>query len=551
MRQAPKASSGAIVIVTLFIIWPIAKANNIYISQTAVGSANGNSCANAYPVTYFNNASNWTSGTPSSMQIGAGSIVHLCGVIASELAFHGSGSSGNVIELLFESGASVQISPGADSNGAINLGGYSYLLIDGGANTPCGWNTAANASEGPCNGQVRNMLYGSPGAACPGGACTTQPTATTGNLLQTYGGANIEVRNLQVGPSYIHNSASDNGGTQCLSFANTNNVNIHDNKLHDGVWCIVVSFGSGTTSSWTVSNNELYFDSHMVALAGSGSGNLNGFTFNGNYAHDMYVWDTTADTNHADGIHLYGGTGTAQNITVYNNIFGGNTGGDVTGQWFSEAMGGTASVVLFNNVFNVTTSPNIGASNYTMWALPQCSACYAYNNSVNNGSGSGMASSMGYSTYSVSAAMENNVFEGSSTLFNINTNLVSIAPFDYNAYGPAGSGNVWICKGSYYGGSQFSSWQSACGEGTHSFYKASGLGLNSGLQPQAGSAVIGAGVNVCSINPAFCTNYPAIKNDIAGTARPSAGAWDVGAYQYSAVGSSGPTAPTFLSGIGQ
>src|SRR5580704_1228474 len=77
---------------------------NVYIAQTAAGSANGSSCANAYAVTFFNTSSNWGSG---ASQIGPGTTVDLCGTITTELTAHGSGTSGSPITISFQSTAQI------------------------------------------------------------------------------------------------------------------------------------------------------------------------------------------------------------------------------------------------------------------------------------------------------------------------------------------------------------------------------------------------------------------------------------------------------------
>lgn len=523
----------------------VARANNIYIAQTAAGAANGSSCANAYAYGFFNAAANWGTG---ANQIGPGSIVHLCGTITAELAFQGSGTSGNVITLLFETGAKIQISPGMDSNGAINLSN-NYILIDGGTGQPCGWNTATNASEGSCNGQVENMLYGSSDGACPGGTCTTQSASTGWNLIKGNGGSNIEIRNLRIGPSYIHtstgNSGNDGGGTGCVDDWSGSNWNVHDNLLDDGAWCLNVEFASGTTSNVSITNNYFRNNSHHVAVDGTQT--LNGITFSGNFFGDMCTsssecWDTTGDDWHGDAIHFYtsAGSGTLENVTINNNIFGGNTGGDVTGQIFSEEFTTISNVAIFNNLFIMSTSPDVGSSNHA-WGPAQCSSgCYVLNNTVARQTVTGGNFDLGFSTYAMVATLENNVNQGASYLATVSASSPSLT-LDYNAYGPFGNG--WQYKKTSYG--TFASWQSASGEGAHSFYNSS-LGLNGTFQPSAGSPLIGAGVNVCTQNPTFCTNYPAIQNDIAGNARPSSGAWDIGAYQH--VGSA-PVPPTGLSAV--
>ena len=111
--------------------------NAVYIAQTAAGSANGTSCANAYALTYFNTAGNW-SATPTGTQIGPGSTVHLCGTFTGTagqngmLDILGSGTSGNPITILFEPGANAT-APYWGNNGFIYAAStVNYITIDGG-----------------------------------------------------------------------------------------------------------------------------------------------------------------------------------------------------------------------------------------------------------------------------------------------------------------------------------------------------------------------------------------------------------------------------------
>src|SRR5256885_14333933 len=120
-----------------------AKANAVYISQAGGGA--GTSCTSAKDPTYFNTSGNWTTGTPTGIQIGPGTTVHLCGTFtggagATLLNFQGSGNSTNSIVLLFEPNA-VLTAPywasgngGSPGGGAINIGGHAYVIIDGGTN---------------------------------------------------------------------------------------------------------------------------------------------------------------------------------------------------------------------------------------------------------------------------------------------------------------------------------------------------------------------------------------------------------------------------------
>jgi hypothetical protein len=189
----------------------------------------------------------------------------------------------------------------------------------------------------------------------------------------------------------------------------------------------------------------------------------------------------------------------------------------------------------------MTTSPNLGAAGH-VWGPAQCnSGCYFLNNTMARQTVTGGNLDLGYSTYAMSATIENNANQGSSWLTTVSASSPSVT-LDYNGYGPFGNG--WQYHGSSY--DTFGSWQSASSEGTHSFYN-SNLALSGTYAPVSGSPLIGTGNNICAQNPTFCTNYPAIKNDLAGIARPASGNWDIGAYQYS--GNTPPLAPTGLTAV--
>jgi len=528
-----------------------ASATDVYITQS--GSSQGACSGAAHPPSWFNSGANWGS---SSAQIGPGTTVHLCGTITSELQFQGGGASGNVVELLFENGASIQITPGCDSNGCVNLGGNSYILIDGGAGQACGWNTANNNSEGACNGKIENMLYGSSNGQCPGGTCTKQADSSVGNLIYSAGGSNIEVRNLQIGPSYVHTStgagSNDSGGTQGIYLNNTNVVNIHDSKCRDAVWCLVLGWGGNATySSWSVTNNELFNDSHMTAYAGSGSATLNGLTMSGNYCHDMSNWDTSGDDNHANCIHLYGASGsnTYTNVTINNNIMGGNPGANMTAQIFIEAQNSNASnVAIFNNLLYAAGGLQGGER---LMLLNDCTSatCNVVNNTFSgNSTSNGTCEYIGGNGNTKTQIVKNgnNAVTNCYTLFD--SEISSYQTLDYNGYG-TNSGETWRWNGTFYapplsGGG----WMPASGEGSHSLYASNGLSLDSSYKPGSGSTLISTGVNLTSL----CSGkLAALCSDLAGNPRPSSGSWTIGAYESNSSVGAKPGPPSGLAAVVQ
>lgn len=516
-----------------------ASATDVWISQTAQtpfsggGNCNGQ---NTSAITFFNTSGNWGAG---STQIGAGTVVHLCGTITTQMAFQGGGGAGNPVELLFETGANVSISPGCNSSGCVNTGGSSNILIDGGASQPCGWNVVTNVSEGTCNGIVRSMQYGSSNGVCPAGTCTTQPNSSVGNLIQgcgngnCSGGSNIEIRNLEVGPSYVHTSSgaglTDSGGTQGVFLTNGSNWNIHDMKCHDAVWCIVLAYNSNTTiGTWTVANNDLYNDSHMTAYTGGGASpsTLNGLTMTGNYCHDMSNWDTTADDNHANCIHIYGnGAGTGyKNVVVANNYMGGNMGADATGHIFIEAANGSAqNVMVYNNVM-FAVGGLIGGERLLLFNDCTLGGCVFLNNTLEgNSSSNGACMFIGAngSTNTAMAQVENNAVDNCN--IDGESDIVTYTTINFNLYG--NTGTRFRVNSSDV---TFAGWKSGTGDGSSSANIAS-LGLNtSTLRPNPGSALIGAGTNLTSLCTGLLTG---LCTDISGVARPASGAWNIGAFE--------------------
>jgi hypothetical protein len=72
----------------------ICSANDIYLAQSAAGSGNGSSCANARAVSFFNSSGNWGTG---ATQIGPGTTVHLCGHTTTAITTQGNGTANNPI----------------------------------------------------------------------------------------------------------------------------------------------------------------------------------------------------------------------------------------------------------------------------------------------------------------------------------------------------------------------------------------------------------------------------------------------------------------------
>src|SRR5580700_5183315 len=271
-----------LVLAVMFVIFALSlsTASDIYIAQNAAGGNTGADCADAHAVTYFNSSLNWG----WMGQIGPGTTVHLCGTFHAPegardyLVFHGSGASGNVITLLFESGA-VLTAP-YWSGGVIDVNANSYVVVDGGANgtiqaTANGTNLANQQDGGEC------VISHEPGIA-----------------------NDVTVQNLTCANLYIDASLADNGGedTYGIDLSNANNIVERNNTLHDMKWAIRVSYQIGSNfSNLTIANNNIYNMDHGVftgASDSSGTASLSGATISGNKFGSMTAWDNTANNNH-------------------------------------------------------------------------------------------------------------------------------------------------------------------------------------------------------------------------------------------------------------
>ena len=230
-----------------------ASATNVYVAQNSAGGANGADCADAFPVSWFNNGANWGSGTS---QIGPGTTVHLCGTItgaanATVLGIQGSGTSSNPITILWENGAVVTapVCPGIASGGCVDLQGNSYVVLNGGT-----------------NGVIQNTANGT------GKAYQQSSTA-----IQAIGSTSLTVENLTIQNIYVHTSASDgvidDSAAVCIyDNGSANNWVIKNNVMHDMSWCISVQYN--TSSNITISGNNIYNIDHGIAFGGPSSAYL-------------------------------------------------------------------------------------------------------------------------------------------------------------------------------------------------------------------------------------------------------------------------------------
>ena len=520
-------------------VFGVASATNVYIAQTAAGSADGSSCANAYAVTFFNSSGNWGSG---GSQIGPGTTVHLCGTISSPIWALGSGSSGSPVTILFEPGAIMSNTGTAwNAQSPITLDGQSYITINGGT---------ANAGGSSVNLQATGN----------GSGLSTQ-LAVLG--IHMNGSHDVEIKDFGCANLYIHSSASDStigSDSSACVYANPQGVNIsiHDSTFHDNQDGVLFSVtGTGTNMS-QLYNMNMYNMDHTLFTSCNASGS-SGWLVHDNQWHDYANWDTTANSYHHDGWLMNINTGqTCDQIYFYNNLISGDFGANNTSPLFFDQNGGTAAFVdntyIFNNVFlnTNTTGANGWSNGLNVVAAP--GPIRWWNNTVICPAVGGLGLQLTGNNMDV----RNNVESGCAEFFDTsNGTTAKISAMDYNYYAAlvtSGNSAFSLLSSTSAAGSlsvQFAAWQALIqgilpGAESHSGDSA-GAGLNANGTVQTGSPVIHAGVNLCN-GMISCTgplaallNGTSAGNTITPVARPINGAWDIGAYVYSGSGTAPPT----------
>jgi len=497
-----------------------AQASNIYITPDGGGS--GVCTNNVHPLSWLDNGGNWGNG---AAQIGSGTTVHLCGTFTSGFTARGSGAPGNPITFLWETGA--KFSAPVWKGVWIILDYQHDIVLDGGG-------------AGGTNGIIENTANGS-------------PSGVESDAIRGLGMGNVEVKNLLIRNMYQHTSVNDNSSTDrnhvCMyiNFPQANStISIHHNVMHDVNWCIDISQFTNPGVTVNVYNNEIYNADHGMALEGDQQQPSYTVNFHDNWLHDFANWDSTWNSYHHDGIHIYTGDGIRN---FWNNKFSGDCGHNCNTWVYEEGMQGGphdgnfpgGSQTWFNNVW-LGNNRVIGNA----FAFITGEATF-YNNTFvcadtnpsdnfeaffyNHGTGY-------YNPIKHNLTFENNVVTGCVSF--LWTDLAMLDAFDYNAYSAAiaGGNNAWTWNGS--GTNSFSTWRVITSKESHSSYSATS-GLDANGIPQAGSSAIGAGANLSGLGIA------ALNRDKNGVPRPGSGPWSAGAFASSSSASN--QAPNPPSGL--
>lgn len=516
--------------------------SNVYIAQSSLGADSGADCGNAHGASFFNSSANWGSG---SSQIGPGTTVHVCGTwtganAVTFLKFQGSGTSGNVITMLFETGAALRPNYCA-SSGCIDLSGQSFILIDGGIT--CGetshWTTTS------CNGSIQNMLAGSAGATCPGGACASLSGSTysIGIGSSSNSPTNVEIRDLRIHLyTRLASDKSDSGmGTYALGlFGGTlaQSISMH-NMMIDGVakaYLISLGSSSGNVSGYSMYNSNI---SDMCWAMGVGANapslNITSLEFHDN---EVSKWDNWAVANtgnacHTNGTMWFNGDGSTVHTTsgfigdpssmIYNNFLHGSLTGNYSGSspsGYLSCQDNCVDIAVFNNIIvDTTTGANGGGAVYFNGAGGGRQR--VYNNTIVRPNGSmlvatGVAGQVQFSnnvlkcTGTNCAAIEIRPNNPAAVISNLNDGF-QIGSGSWTIYNSASSGTFL----------SLASWQSAYGQD---------IGTATGNPLLTNSYAIGSTSPAISLGANLTTlGITPLETDVFGVARLSSGKWNSGA----------------------
>jgi hypothetical protein len=532
------SSQSAVIWTTLTLSCGIASANDIYIAKNTAGTGNGQDCANARSVTFFNTPSNWGTG---SAQVGPGTTVHVCGTVtgtagSTALTFQGSGTSGNPITLLFEPNAILQApyfasSLGGNAAGGITFGtGLSYLVVDGGT-----------------NGVVQNTSNGS--------SAGNNKVASTG--ISGFNCSNCTIKNLTVANIFVNltgdGSLGDNSVARGIDISGSH-WTIKNNVMHDCGWCLVEFYSNGDSDAQVYANDFFHFG-HAWALA-STSGSATNIMFHDNKMHDTNNWDASGCPYHQDGIHLFGGPGSSiSGLYISNNYFYGSWGVCPTGFVFVE--GGTTNPAHLSNSYwwnNVGIIPSGSITNTNGWFgifSGESGVTQILNNTVVGPGNSDNTACFNIGPVTNLSFKNNTISDCGDPVAIGNSNFTS-GSVDYNFYGTTcGNGNnCFVWNGSFTG--SFTAWRGACACDAHSVQSNTPL-LDSMGSLQVGSSGIQAGANLLGIASGYLftlSSETTLGGNVSPHLRPATGAWDVGAYQYSSsVAPPPPNPPSGLTAI--
>jgi hypothetical protein len=381
------------------------------------------------------------------------------------------------------------------------------------------------------------------------------------------------IRNLTIQNIYVQVSGDTAGaGSQCL-VVNNNVTSTSVNHVISGQCKANVVYSldpSGDCTNAEIAYNTLADHDWGINFGGSASSETCGnLLIHDNDITNWSNWQSSGGCSspfHQDGVigFNYGGSAGPFNAVIYNNYIHG----DLTNTCPTGFIYAADSMIaaIFNNVL-VTTNSASGHNEFgVMWLgqgggdpHPYGKYMQVWNNTTVSGNSQDSCANFNL-TNAGGSDYRNNICVGNTGSFSydINTYITTVAAtaavfgnFDHNIWAPVVSGKFW---GSQANGNT-ASWATWQGFGFDAHSTTTNPSLTSSyLIPNASSSAYQSGANLASLATGsfspLTTGAPQFFG-ITGScgagclARPSSGAWDVGAYPYAFAGA--PGAPSGLS----
>jgi hypothetical protein len=487
-RLSPVLSPSVLLAVLFMTLGVSPLGAQIYVAQTAQGTGNGSSPANAESVAWLNQATSWNNGSGT---VTPGTTVYLCGTISSPIAVQASGTAGNPITIYFEPNAAM-ISPvwsySGVFGGAFTIPNQNYITIDGGSN---------GLIEATANGT--GLTYQTNCCGIGAGSASY-----------------LTVRNLTIANMYVRTSNTDQagGGGSGLGFGvedtcnyspyGITNFTVNNCTISNAGCAIITDYGPGA-NYYFISNNISYINWGIEV--GGGGHYITNLVVAHNDIYNFANWDNPANGYyHHNAIFEQDEAGATQYCAyIYGNIVGPNFGADATAGFQAITAGNN---YIYNNLFisNTNDAPDDAM-------ITTDGSIFVANNSFIMG-GIGIAIGVAgnatvYNNLGVNCTFIDDAYAnygGITINYNYGYDLVTGLGY---SYGTGGSVSFQT----------FSQWQ-ALGFDLNGSDSVNPL-LNSNGTLQLGSPMDSAGTNL--------TSY--FTNDFAGNPRPPTGAWTVGAYQ--------------------
>lgn len=491
-----------------------------YGAQSAQGSGDGSSPANAFAISWVNTAGNWSATPGTSGKLSPGDTFVLVGNITTQIVTQGPGLVNNPITFDIPQGCSMTKDVWED-DGAI-LVTHDYIK---------GTSSTAVLVFGAGHWM---LLFAGVISNTDNGTNLGHQQTSTGILVRDCRGFSAEKLSIQ--NLYVRVPGSDPAAT-CTGISVVWNggfvpreVSVVGCQFHDMSTGFFMDYGPGCTDV-EMSKCEAY-NCNWGGAAGShgATATLDRLTVEGNYFHDWTCWDAPTDIGiHHNGFYAYAesGGGLLKSVTYNGNQVGPNFSASLSG--YNASTSGLfvsgliqGPVIVSNNLFvnnGIYGGPSDGL--IFLWQNQDTDGVYIVaNNTFIGGNGANSINFINTSTSTMTIAVLNNILSGpdlfASCLYNTNVALTA----DHNSgFGMVSNPFKWASGGSGSGIS-LSAWKTATGQDAD--FLTSDPTLDTNYSPNTGSPLIAAGANLTSI----------FDTDILNRIRPTpATAWCIGAFE--------------------